>query len=166
MLDALLVGGAGRIWLGFLIVLVVLVLMAAGAFLFAWKKLKVGAPTPTMAIDEAKKIRETVEPGWTATLPGPPASRARHARQSRVWDASGRSVDRPLRRSAPRSSRTAGARDARWSGCATRSTELTDWRAQVRRNQKNLLTVAAAAAGFVIAGGIGGAGALLFGRAA
>jgi hypothetical protein len=30
------------------------------AFLFAWRKLRVGAPTPDMAIDEAKKIRETV----------------------------------------------------------------------------------------------------------
>jgi hypothetical protein len=29
-------------------------------FLFAWRKLRVGPPTPNMAIDEAKKIRETV----------------------------------------------------------------------------------------------------------
>jgi hypothetical protein len=35
-------------------------LMALGAFMFAWRKLKVGAPTPKMAIDEAKLIRETV----------------------------------------------------------------------------------------------------------
>jgi len=42
-------------------------------------------------------------------------------------------------------------------------TELTDWRGQVRRNQQNL-QVAAAAAGFVIAGGIGGLGSALFGR--
>jgi Putative Actinobacterial Holin-X, holin superfamily III len=71
--NDLLVSGAGMEWLGFLIVLVVLVLMAAGAFLFAWRKLQVGAPTPTMAIGEAKKIRETVaEPSSeTATLPGP-----------------------------------------------------------------------------------------------
>jgi len=40
---------------------------------------------------------------------------------------------------------------------------LTDWRAQVRRNREPL-TVAAATAGFVLAGGIGGAGSLLFGR--
>lgn len=40
---------------------------------------------------------------------------------------------------------------------------LVDWRAQVRRNREQL-TVAAAAAGFVVAGGIGSAGALLFGR--
>ncbi|HEY2655146.1 MAG TPA: DUF3618 domain-containing protein [Solirubrobacteraceae bacterium] len=45
----------------------------------------------------------------------------------------------------------------------TEVTHLTDWRAQVRRNREQL-TVAAAAAGFVLAGGIGGASALLFGR--
>jgi Putative Actinobacterial Holin-X, holin superfamily III len=48
------------LWLGFLIVLVVLVMLTLGAFLFAWRKFKVGAPAPTMALDEAKKIRETV----------------------------------------------------------------------------------------------------------
>jgi hypothetical protein len=31
-----------------------------GAFMFARAKLRVGAPTPQMAIDEAKKIAETV----------------------------------------------------------------------------------------------------------
>ncbi len=41
--------------------------------------------------------------------------------------------------------------------------ELTDWRGQVRRNQKNL-QIAAAAAGFVVAGGISGLGGALFGR--
>lgn len=41
--------------------------------------------------------------------------------------------------------------------------ELTDWRAQVRRNSERL-TIAAAAAGFVLAGGLGGAGSMLFGR--
>jgi uncharacterized small protein (DUF1192 family) len=60
VLDAILVSGAGDIWLGFAIVLAVLLAATVGAFLFAWRKLKVGAPTPTMAIDEAKKIRATV----------------------------------------------------------------------------------------------------------
>jgi hypothetical protein len=59
-LDGVLVSGTGRIWLGFLIVLGVLLVLTLGSFLFAWKKLKVGAPTPKMAIDEARKIRETV----------------------------------------------------------------------------------------------------------
>jgi hypothetical protein len=53
----------GSLWLGFVIVMVLLLALTAGAFLFAWRKLKVGAPTPKMAIDEAKKIRATVKPG-------------------------------------------------------------------------------------------------------
>jgi uncharacterized membrane protein len=50
----------GSLWEGFAVVLVVLILFTIGAFMFAWRKLRVGAPTPQMAIDEAKKIRETV----------------------------------------------------------------------------------------------------------
>ncbi len=60
LLDAILISGAGDIWIGFAIVLGVLVVLAIAAFLFAWRKLSVGAPTPKMAITEAKKIRETV----------------------------------------------------------------------------------------------------------
>ena len=41
--------------------------------------------------------------------------------------------------------------------------QLTDWRAQVRRSREPL-TIAAAAAGFILAGGIGGVGSLLSGR--
>jgi len=63
VLDAIFVNGAGDIWVGFAIVLLVLAVATIGAFLFAWRKLKVGAPTPTMAIDEAKKIRATVNRG-------------------------------------------------------------------------------------------------------
>lgn len=50
----------GSLWPGFLIVFVVLLVLMVVAFLFAWRKLRVGAPTPQMAIDEAKLIRETV----------------------------------------------------------------------------------------------------------
>jgi uncharacterized membrane protein YqjE len=53
----------GSVWWGFAIVMVLLVLLTMGAFLFAWRKLKVGAPTPKLAIDEAKKIRATVRSG-------------------------------------------------------------------------------------------------------
>jgi uncharacterized membrane protein YqjE len=59
-LDDVLLSGIGHVWLGFLIVTVILVVLALGSFLFAWRKLKVGAPTPGMAIDEAKKIRGTI----------------------------------------------------------------------------------------------------------
>jgi adenine/guanine phosphoribosyltransferase-like PRPP-binding protein len=42
-------------------------------------------------------------------------------------------------------------------------TELTDWRSQIRANQETLV-IAAAATGFVLAGGIGGTLGLLTGR--
>ena len=48
------------LWLGFLIVLGILVAGIAAAVLFAWRKFKAGPPAPTMAIEEAKKIRDTV----------------------------------------------------------------------------------------------------------
>jgi hypothetical protein len=66
VLDAILVSGAGDIWVGFAIVLALLAAATVVAFLFAWRKLKVGAPTPKMAIDEAKKIRATVKSGGDA----------------------------------------------------------------------------------------------------
>jgi len=51
------------IWVGFVVVMVVLLALTAITFLIAWRKLKVGAPAPTMAIDEAKKIRATIQSG-------------------------------------------------------------------------------------------------------
>ena len=42
-------------------------------------------------------------------------------------------------------------------------TELTDWRSQVRANQETLM-IAAAATGFILAGGIGGTFGLFGGR--
>jgi hypothetical protein len=59
-INAIVIDNLGNIWIGFLIVSVLVLLVAVAAFLFAWRKLRVGAPTPEMAIDEAKKIRETV----------------------------------------------------------------------------------------------------------
>jgi hypothetical protein len=60
-LNAVLVPGAGDIWEGFLIMFGVLAILAVLAFATATRLLKRGAPpTPTMAIDEAKRIRETV----------------------------------------------------------------------------------------------------------
>ncbi|MEO6857900.1 MAG: phage holin family protein [Solirubrobacteraceae bacterium] len=54
------------IWLGFLIMMVILLVLTAISFLFAWRKFSVGAPTPQMAIEEARKIRATVKPGDSA----------------------------------------------------------------------------------------------------
>jgi Protein of unknown function (DUF3618) len=42
-------------------------------------------------------------------------------------------------------------------------TELTDWRGQIRRHQKEVL-IGAGVAGFVLAGGIAALGTLAFGR--
>ena len=66
-LNDVFVNGTGNLWIGFAIVLAVLGALAIGAFLFAWRKLTVGAPTPKMAIDEARKIRETVATRTEAT---------------------------------------------------------------------------------------------------
>ena len=54
------------IWLGFAIVMGLLLLLTVGAVLFAIRKFKVGPPTPDMAIEEGKKIRETIAPGSDA----------------------------------------------------------------------------------------------------
>ncbi len=55
------IGGSANYWLGFLIVAVALFLLGALAGLLAYRAVRSGAPpVPTMAIDEAKKIRETV----------------------------------------------------------------------------------------------------------
>jgi uncharacterized membrane protein YqjE len=51
------------LWIGAAAVMVALLLLTAVAFLFAWRKLKVGAPRPKMAIEEAKKFRTTVSAG-------------------------------------------------------------------------------------------------------
>ena len=59
-LNAILIDGAGDLWIGFAIVFGVLALITIVVFLFAWRKLRVGPPTPQMAIDEAKRIKETV----------------------------------------------------------------------------------------------------------
>ncbi len=49
------------VWLGFLIVMVLLLVLTVVAVLFAVRKLKVGPPTPDMAIEEGRKIQATVQ---------------------------------------------------------------------------------------------------------
>jgi uncharacterized membrane protein YgcG len=51
------------IWLGFLVVMIILLVLTGFAFLFAWRKFSVGGPKPELAIEEARKIRATVKPG-------------------------------------------------------------------------------------------------------
>ena len=53
-----------NIWLGFLVEAVIWFLIAAGAGFFAYRSMQAGSPpAPTMAIAEAKEIRETLEAG-------------------------------------------------------------------------------------------------------
>ena len=51
------------LWYGFAIVMVLLIALTMAAFLFAWRKLRGGPPTPQLAIDEAKRITATVKAG-------------------------------------------------------------------------------------------------------
>jgi uncharacterized membrane protein YgcG len=53
----------GHLWIGFAVVMVVLLALTGLAFFFAWRKFSVGAPKPDMAIEEARRIRATVTPG-------------------------------------------------------------------------------------------------------
>jgi uncharacterized small protein (DUF1192 family) len=55
------------VWLGFLIVFVLLLIFTIAAFLIARRLFQVGPPAPTMAIEEAKLIRETVAAKTEAT---------------------------------------------------------------------------------------------------
>jgi putative superfamily III holin-X len=58
-------------WLGFLIVAVILFILGAIAGALAYKAVKRGSPpTPELAIDEARKIKETVTHGGDATPTG------------------------------------------------------------------------------------------------
>jgi hypothetical protein len=58
---AYLVYGGTDYWAGFLIVAIALFLVGALAGIVAYRAMRKGSPpAPTMAIDEAKKIRETV----------------------------------------------------------------------------------------------------------
>jgi uncharacterized membrane protein YqjE len=53
-----------EIWLGFLVEAVVWFVIAAVAGFFAYRSMQAGSPpAPTMAIAEAKEIRETLEAG-------------------------------------------------------------------------------------------------------
>ncbi len=126
---------------------ILLLLLTVGAFLFAWRKLKVGPPTPKMAIDEARKIRETVSA--SAASPTEPTRCAER-----------RSAEE-IRASIEQNRQELGTSLVR---LRDEVSELTDWRAQVRRNSETPARSPRQSAGFVLAGGIGGAWRMLFGR--
>ena len=59
--GAYLIFGGSAYWAGFLIVAVLLFVLGALAGALAYRAVRKGSPpAPTMAIDEAKKIRDTV----------------------------------------------------------------------------------------------------------
>ena len=54
------------VWLGFLIEALFWFLVAAGAGIFAFRSVQAGAPpTPEMAIEEGRRIKQTLESGTT-----------------------------------------------------------------------------------------------------
>jgi hypothetical protein len=73
-LDSVVTNSAGDIWIGFAIVLGLLLVLAVGAAIFGWRKVRVGSPTPKMAIDEAKKIRATMTTKTESTATTPVAA--------------------------------------------------------------------------------------------
>jgi hypothetical protein len=60
VLDSVLAHGVAELWIGFAIVLLMLLVATLVSVLIARHLFRTGPPTPTMAIDEAKKIRDTV----------------------------------------------------------------------------------------------------------
>ena len=60
VLDYVLVSGVPNLWVGFLIVMGAFLILALLCVVLGIRKVRAGVPKPTMAIDEAKKIRATV----------------------------------------------------------------------------------------------------------
>jgi uncharacterized membrane protein YqjE len=62
LLDDLFFGG--NIWIGFMVEALFWFCVAAGAGLFAYRSVQAGSPpTPDMAIEEARRTKETLEAG-------------------------------------------------------------------------------------------------------
>ena len=60
------------VWLGFLIEALFWFLVAAGAGIFAYRSVQAGAPpTPEMAIEEGRRIKQTLESGTTPAAKEP-----------------------------------------------------------------------------------------------
>jgi len=71
-LETLTDGSGNNAWLGYLITAVILFVLGGIAGFLAFKWVKRGSPpTPVMAIDEAKRVRETVK--GSAPVGGPEA---------------------------------------------------------------------------------------------
>ena len=65
---------SGNVWAGFLIESLFWLLVAAAAGLFAYRQFQAGTPpTPDLAIEEAKRVKEAFETEPEGTLGGPQA---------------------------------------------------------------------------------------------
>ena len=63
-----------NVWIGFLVEALFWLLVGVGAGLFAWRSVKAGAPpTPDMAIEEARKAKESFEAELEQPLGGGPS---------------------------------------------------------------------------------------------
>jgi len=63
-----------HVWIGFMIEALFWLIVAAGAGLFAYRQFQAGSPpTPDLAIEEAKRVREAFEAEPEGTLGGPQA---------------------------------------------------------------------------------------------
>ena len=141
-LNAILVPGAGSIWEGFLIVFGVLAVLAVAAFMLAWR----GAQARGAAHADDGDRRGQADP-----------------RDGRVQDRgtalmATRSPDQ-IRASIEQNRQELGQSLEK---LRAEVTELTDWRGQIRRHQREVL-IGAGIAGFVLGGGIAALGALAFG---
>ena len=147
------------VWAGFLIEAVLFFAIAAIAGLVAYRAVQAGAPpVPEMAIEEGKRIRQTLESG---TRPRPrqgapsPVSNEPEIYRS----GAGEPVARARRAAAGRSSAEIRADIERQreelshsvEALRSRVTELTDWRRQVREHRRELI-IGAAVVGFAVGG--------------
>ena len=170
LLDDLFFGDS--IWIGFLVEAVLFFATAGVAGWIAYKSVKAGSPpTPELAIEEGKRIRQTLEASTTpvaserrrrrATDPGGRSTRAATVSTEPEIYRSG--AGEPVaRQAAPAPARTseqiradieAQRQELSHSVEALRDrvTELTDWRRQVREHRRELI-IGAAIAGFAIGG--------------
>ncbi len=144
-------------WLGYLIVAGALFLFGGLAGFMAARFFKKGTPpTPQMAIEEGKLIKETL----TAS-----ASRDRHARdqhdeEGRGAMSNGQRTPEEIRRSIEANRAELAVAVESLRGEVTR---VTDWKGQLRAHKKEVI-IGAAVAGFVVGGGIAAFTGLLTGR--
>ena len=140
-LDAIFIEGAGDIWLGFLIVFGVLRHPHRVGVHVRLAQVQGRPPAPTMAIDEAKRIRETVT-----------------TKKRRASLMATRSPDQ-IRASIEQNREQLGTSLEK---LRVEVAQLTDWRTELRAHQREVL-IGAGVAGFVLGGGIAALGALAFG---